>query len=192
MWALLPRLGASLLLTIVAPLASAAPPAGNTSHSPWLQAATKHGLEPIDLYAVALQESRRFCTDGKLRPWPWTLNTPSEGALYFKDYSSAVAKLKALIAAGITNVDIGVMQVNWGYHRHRVRDAAELLRPDRNIDIAAQILREHLDEYNGDLRTAFARYHSGRTERGVPYAAQVLAILERLREFDDVKLALSK
>lgn len=169
---------------------AAPPPVASSTLSPWLAAAAKNRLEPLDLYAVALQESRRFFSDGQLRPWPWTLHTPQEGALYFNNYESAAAKLKELLSAGVRNIDIGMMQVNWGWHQHRVQDATELLHPARNIEIAAQILREHLDEHGGDLRQAFARYHNARAEYGEPYAAAVLAILEQLRGLREVASAL--
>jgi len=175
------------------PMATSGPPGKLIAPgSPWELAAAKHDIDPLDLYAIALQESRLHRPDGRFRPWPWTLHTPSEGALYFDSYESAAAKLRVLVAKGVRNIDIGLMQVNWGWHRHRVQDPTELLRPARNIEVAAQILREHLDEYQGDLRQAFARYHSARPDRGIPYAAAVLEILKYLHTAEGLKRTLTR
>ncbi len=159
--------------------------------SPWRAAAEKHDVDALDLYAIALQESRRRRGDGMLRPWPWTLHTPEAGSLYFETYEAALEKLKSLIAQGTKNIDVGLMQINWGWNGHRAT-AERLLLPADNIEIAAQILREHLNEYGGDRRLAVARYHSPRPERGIPYAASVLAIADELRQSTTIQLALSE
>lgn len=162
-----------------------------TASSAWSRAATKYGFEEVDLYAIALQESRRHRSDGLVRPWPWTLHSPETGALYFDTYEAALEKLMSLLAEGKTNIDVGVMQINWGWNGHRVSDPKRLLLPAENIEIAAQILRENLDRY-GDQGLAIARYHSARAERGRAYAASVLAILEYLRHAKWVQLALAE
>lgn len=149
--------------------------------SHWKAAAQKHDVDPLDLCSIALQESRRHRPDGYLRAWPWTLHTPTEGAMYFSDYESALAKLEQLIAQGLSNIDVGFMQVNWGHHKQRVAGLpAELLKPARNIDVAAKILRENLDATGGNLQLAIAWYHNRRPELGFPYAAAVLTIREYL------------
>lgn len=160
--------------------------------SPWRRSAEENDIEAIDLYAIALQESRLRRPDGWLRPWPWTLHSPETGSLYFATYEAALEKLTALIAEGKTNIDVGVMQINWGWNGYRAGDPKRLLLPAVNIEIAAKILREHLNEYGGDLRRAIARYHNPRAERGVPYAASVLAIRDHLLGAKAVQLALAE
>jgi soluble lytic murein transglycosylase-like protein len=120
------------------------------------------------------------------------LHTPDTGSLYFESYEKALEKLMELLAAGKTNIDVGVMQINWGWNGYRAGDPKRLLIPAENINIAAQILREHLDEFSGDLVRAIARYHSPRAERGVPYAASVMAIREHLLAAQAVRLALAE
>lgn len=161
------------------------------SGSPWQSAAEKYDLDPIYLYAIALHESRRRRPDGMIRPWPWTLHTPQTGSLYFETYDAALEKLTALLA-DVTNIDVGLMQINWGWNGRRAPDARTLLEPAANIEIAAQLLREHLNECEGDLGCAIGRYHSPRRERSVPYAASVLAIVEHLRAAPAIQLALAE
>jgi soluble lytic murein transglycosylase-like protein len=165
-------------------------PGTPSSKSPWIRAAQSHHLDPLWLYALALQESRTVWTDGGLRPWPWTLHTAAEGAIYLESYEAALRKLQQVLAFGTRNVDVGILQVNWGHQGYRLGSAERLLRPADNIELAARILREHLDEYRGDLRLAIARYHSARAELGLPYAAAVLAILARLQRIDGLRVAL--
>src|SRR5262249_18469528 len=154
----------------------------------WRAAADKYEVDTLDLYAIALQESRRRRPDGMYRPWPWTLHTPAAGSLYFESYEAALEKLRTLLRDGATNIDIGLMQINWAWHGHKIT-AEALLRPDANIALAAQIFREHLNEFGGDRRRALARYHSASPQLGLPYAASVLAIAEQLHHATEIEVA---
>jgi soluble lytic murein transglycosylase-like protein len=167
-------------------------PQAATPTSPWFAAALKHNVDPLELYAIALQESRRSRPDGQLRPWPWTLHTGNEGTMYFNTYEAGLAKLKDLLKRGETNIDIGLMQINWAWNGHRLPDPAKLLLPQYNIDVAAKILREHLNAYGGDRRLAIALYHSSRPDLGMPYAAAVLEILKYLHTTEELKLTLAE
>lgn len=164
----------------------------NASTSAWVAAAKKYRVDVLDLYSLALRESSLTRSDGAVRAWPWTLCTPQTGALYFESYDAALAKLTELIAQGTRNIDIGLMQVNWRWNGHRLPDPKRLLLPAHNIEIAAQILRENLDAFDGDLRLAIARYHNPRSELGIPYAASVLAIREYLRNDRNIERSLQR
>jgi soluble lytic murein transglycosylase-like protein len=162
------------------------------STSAWVAAAKKYRVDVLDLYSLALRESSLKRSDGAVRAWPWTLCTPQTGALYFESYEAALAKLTELIAQGTRNIDIGLMQVNWRWNGHRLPDPKRLLLPAPNIEIAAQILRENLDAFDGDLRLAIARYHNPRSELGIPYAASVLTIREYLRNNRNIEQSLQR
>jgi len=166
--------------------------AGDADEQLWKLAARQSGVDVIDLYAIAFKESRRRRADGAWRPWPWTLNSPQTGALYFDTYEAALTKLKSLIESGERNIDIGLMGINWRWNGHRVSDYASLLKPATNIPIAATIYKEHLDAWGGDRREAIARYHSSRVELGVPYAAAVISIAEDLRSVASIRFVLAE
>jgi len=157
-------------------------PTSLATESIWMKAADLHNLDPVVLYAVALQESRRIRPDGNVRPWPWTLHAKGHGAMYFDTYDDALEKLIELIDSGVKNVDIGMMQISWGANGHLLPDPAKILQPQNNITLGAAILRRELDQQNGDLRQAIARYHTPSTARGNKYAQSVLTILQNLRE----------
>jgi hypothetical protein len=168
-----------------------APVGQEKSSSAWSQAARAAGVDLLSLYAIALKETQRVCVDGAVRPWPWTLNTPELGQLYFESYEAASRKLTALIAQGVTNIDIGVMQINWKFNGYRLPDPVRLLIPRNNIAVAGQILAELRVKNGGDLTRAVALYHSPHDERGMPYAQSVRRITESLREVRGLAQALA-
>jgi soluble lytic murein transglycosylase-like protein len=115
------------------------------------------GVPPLVLYGVALQESARLFGDQAL-PWPWTLNVRGEPQR-FDTYHQAISGMTAVLDRGITNVDAGLMQVNWGYHRSRLVHPARALDPYPNIVTGALILLERFRE-TPTWFTAVGRYHS--------------------------------
>jgi len=131
----------------------------------------RSGVPPMILYGVALQESAKLFGNHAL-PWPWTLNVQGAPKRY-ATYAAAVAGMRAYLAAGIRNVDTGLMQVNWGYHREKLLDPARALDPYPNIAVGSQILRAH-HAATGNWYTAVGRYHSpGNAERAAKYAELV-------------------
>ena len=160
--------------------------------SPWLKAATLHDVDPLLLYAIALKESPRQRPDGYVRPWPWAVHSPKEGegTLYFETSEEALLKIEGLIAEGYTNIDIGIMQINWKYNGHLLPEPARLLLPEHNIELGARILRANLETRHGDLKYALARYHSTYLDRGLRYAESVLFIVEQLQGMSGVHLAI--
>ncbi len=171
------RITTGFLITMCAASAAMA-----DARSAWATAGEAHDIDILTLYAVALQESRTLWTDGTARPWPWTLRATATGARRFPTREAAHAALEALLAVGERNIDVGLMQVNVAYHGHRVDTPPDLLDPRRNILVAAEILREALEDEAGDLARALGSYHHGtETARGRAYSAEVRHRLERLR-----------
>jgi soluble lytic murein transglycosylase-like protein len=129
------------------------------------------GVPPLVLYGVALQESAKLFGQEAL-PWPWTLNVRGEPKRY-ANYAEAIAGMTAVLDRGITNVDAGLMQVNWGFHRKRLQHPARALDPYPNITTGALILLEQYRE-TGNWFTAVGRYHSPANEpRARNYATLV-------------------
>ena len=57
-----------------------------------------------------------------------------------------------------TRIDVGLGQINVGYHAHRFIHPCDVLDPYRNLAIAATILREHHTP-GEDWLLAIGRYH---------------------------------
>jgi len=136
-------------------------------------------LETETFYGIAIQESGASWTDGSFRPWPWTLNVNSSnntditpGPRRYATRKSAEKALDFFIKKGITNVDVGLMQINLKWHGEKVDNKLSLLDPQTNLLVAAQILRDVKDP-NSKFQTV-ARYHSFNPKHGNGYAKKVL------------------
>ncbi|MGE1080688.1 transglycosylase SLT domain-containing protein [Pseudomonas shirazensis] len=119
--------------------------------------AQRAGIPSLVLYAVALQESgiRR---NGRIVPWPWSLNVAGQSRRY-ATRSDACADLQQVMrSTPYTRIDVGLGQINLGYHRQRYTSACDLLDPYRNLAIAADILKEQHSP-GEDWLLAIGRYH---------------------------------
>lgn len=129
-------------------------------------AAHRAGIPSTVLYAVALQESG-LQRDGRLVPWPWTLNVAGAPHRFSSRAKACAGLQKALREAPPTRVDAGLGQINLGYQKHRYPQPCDLLDPYRNLAIAAEILREQHSD-GEDWLLAIGRYH--RPAGGAPAA----------------------
>jgi soluble lytic murein transglycosylase-like protein len=166
-----------ILMTSVPPPASAESviPSGYRSVS------DAHGIPSALFYAVALAESgTRVDALGAMRPWPWTLNVQGDGRFYPSRRVATLAFEDALVS-GRTSVDVGLMQVNWRYHRQALGHVAGALDPYRNLDVAAAILTA-CHETHRDWWAAVGCYHApndpARAER---YSRRVRSLWRGLR-----------
>lgn len=151
------------------------------------QAASKHGLDPILLYSVALAESASGRGDNNVSPWPWTLRTLNE-PFYALTKEQASDHLQQLISNKGTevSVDIGFMQVNLFWHGHRVDHPLELLDPSTNLDTGAEILSETINSAPNDLELGVGRYHHWKDEtRSRSYGRRVLSIYQQLQKLTE-------
>ncbi len=154
------------------------------SENIWTDVARKKDIDPYDLYAIALVESRRVWTDNQVRPWPYTLMIQGEkdASVFMPDRDSADALLRMLLDNGIKNVDVCCMQINLATHIERVGDPSELFNLRKCIEIGADILKIALRSTD-DRELALGRYHHWRNEKiSRNYGKKVIALAESLRE----------
>ena len=161
----------------------AAPLAGadvNLAGTHWERVAQRHGLDARVLYAVALQESRKARGPSLTSPWPWTIRSP-EGSRFFDSRAEAASELNRLVGAYRPwTIDVGIMQVNLGWHGHKVADPAFLLDPKVNLEVAATILQEALASAPGDPELAVGRYNTYTEATARSYGRKVLRVLAAL------------
>ncbi|WP_312892986.1 lytic transglycosylase [Paraburkholderia podalyriae] len=69
------------------------------------------------------------------RAWPWTLNVAGRG-FFFRTRDDAYKAIRFLISDGRCDFDVGLMQVNWCYHRQRFASPWDALSPATNIHVA--------------------------------------------------------
>jgi len=131
-------------------------------------AETEHRIPRHLLFAISLKETGRW-HDGRQESytWPWTVTSGGEGR-HFPNKIAAMAEVRRLLAKGITNIDVGCMQINLHYHGKAFDDLEEAFDPDRNTEYAARFLTELKKRY-GSWREAIEHYHSGNETRGKNY-----------------------
>ncbi len=147
----------------------------------WWRVATERGLDPYILYAVALVESPQV-NNRLATPWPWAINRQGRTII---PSSRTVARgiLNDALTKGIRAIDVGLMQVNVRWHGHRVRSPEELLDPETNIRVGADVLAEAIRSAPGNLTLGIGRYHAGwhNDTDAYRYGQRVLAVAQRIR-----------
>ncbi|MEQ9642575.1 MAG: transglycosylase SLT domain-containing protein [Alphaproteobacteria bacterium] len=138
------------------------------------------GIPAQLLTAIGLAESGRYDEHGQARvAWPWTIYAEGKGR-YLPSREIAVAEVKRLRDKGVTNIDVGCMQVNLGYHGENFTSIEHALDPIANVAYAAVFLKE-LHQENRSWTRAIAYYHSRTPERYRKYAARVMALWAEAR-----------
>lgn len=130
-------------------------------------------VDPKILAGIALNES---AYNG--RAWPWTLNVAGRG-FFFRTREDAYRAVRYLISNGRSNFDIGLMQVNWGYHGKRFASAWDALAPATNIRVAEDILNENYRLTHSAVK-AVAYYHSANPAPGREYLARFVKHLSQI------------
>lgn len=190
--ALAPLLAAALSVPVALglPAASraermgAAPPAGPdpaTLCRPAIRGAeARAGIPPMLLAAIGRVESGRRGDDGRVSPWPWTINAEGEGHFY-DTKAEAIAAVRALQAQGVRSIDVGCMQVNLMHHPDAFASLDQAFDPAANAAYAARFLTELHGQFASWPKAA-AAYHSQTPALGDDYAKQVLAAWPEERE----------
>jgi hypothetical protein len=143
------------------------------------RAGAELGLPAHLLPAIARVESGTRMGDHH-RAWPWTVNQAGRGS-YHPSPAEALARVETLLAEGISNIDLGCMQINWRWHHEAFDGAAAMLDPRQNTRYAARYLRDLYDQH-GDWGLAVAQYHSRDPDRGRAYAAKVALMQDQISD----------
>lgn len=147
-------------------------------------------VPPKLLTAISLAESARWSKQKKrIRAWPWTVTSGGPGS-YFPTKAAAMAEVRSLQAKGVTNIDVGCMQVNLHFHGHEFNNASHAMDPDINVAYAAKFLtrlRHDADSWG----EAAGYYHSRTPERTDYYRGKVEKFWAGLQDtpIEDVAVA---
>ena len=142
--------------------------------------ATENGIPSAMLYAVALTESATRLTNSNIyRPWPWTLNVAGQG-YFFDSRVEAWQALKNWIRQGRRSIDIGLMQVNWRYHKKKLGTPWQALDPYHNLRVGAAILQDCY-QTRQDWWASVGCYHSpSNVQRAERYRKRVVTHWRRI------------
>lgn len=130
-------------------------------------------VDPRVLAGIALNESAYHG-----RAWPWTLNVAGRG-YFFRSREDAAGAIRKLIAAGRCDFDVGLMQVNWCYHRQRFASPWDALAPATNVRVAEDILNENYSRTHS-VAKAIAWYHSANPAPGSAYLARFVRHINQI------------
>lgn len=146
------------------------------------------GLPAHLLTAISRAESGRWDEVRRANvAWPWTVTAGGEGR-FFPTRAEALAEVRRLQAQGVTNIDIGCMQINLFHHGHQFASVEEAMDPAANAAYAARFLKT-LYAATGDWTQAAARYHSTTPERSEYYKAKVVRLWEATKRENPVAVA---
>lgn len=163
----------ALTLTGALPSARAATP-GAECEAAATAAEREYALPPGLLAAIGRSESGRLDPDdGRVHPWPWTLDVAGRGR-FFASAAAAVMATEAALAQGMRTVDVGCFQIDLLFHPLAFPTLAVAFDALANARAAARFLAA-LHARAGEWGSALALYHSGAPERGEPYRGRVMA-----------------
>ncbi len=139
------------------------------------------------LHAISLVESGRWDDSRKESfAWPWTVTAEGEGH-FLPGKAEAVALVRRLQARGVTNIDVGCMQVNLQAHPDAFPDLDAAFDPATNVAYAARFL-VGLHTSTGSWPTAGAYYHSQTPALAAAYKAKLIAAWNGARGRPDDRL----
>ncbi len=134
------------------------------------------GIPTHLLTAVSKVESGRWHGDtGEILAWPWTVTAGGEGR-FLPSKAAAIAEVERLRAEGVTNIDVGCMQINLHFHPEAFDSLEQAFDPDRNVAYAIGFLRDLRDRW-GSWTRAVGSYHSNTPTLSGRYRLKVLKMV---------------
>jgi len=171
-------LGAVLGAVLPGPALSAQNPQETWSSCAQRTAAAERaaGMPRHLLTAVSKVESGRWhAQTGEIIAWPWTVTAGGEGR-FLPSKAAAIAEVERLRARGVTNIDVGCMQINLYHHPKAFDSLEQAFDPDRNVAYAIGFLRELRDRW-GSWTRAVGNYHSNTPALSGRYRAKVFKMV---------------
>jgi len=179
---------ATLTMALYGPHTSAAQSAqaiGNASKlcdTQTVRVEQEEGIPQHLLKAISLAETGRWNSQKKENfAWPWTVTALGQGN-YFANKETALRYVRKLQGRGITNIDVGCMQINLYYHGDAFASVEHAIEPAANVAYAAEYL-SGLYKTTGSWTKASGYYHSSTPERAVAYKMKVLKYWNQQRKF---------
>ena len=111
--------------------------------------------------------------------WPWTVTAEGEGKFYPSRHA-AIRAVEALRHRGVSNIDVGCMQINLAYHPDAFESLDQAFDPKTNVAYAAQFLKElRTQRHSWDKAMRF--YHSSNPARQRHYGNKVYKARHEIR-----------
>jgi len=132
------------------------------------------------LGAIALAESGRWDKRRQEKTaWPWTVYAEGRGR-YLDSKAAALGVVRKLQARGVTNIDVGCMQINLYHHGKAFAVLEDALDPVKNVEYAGNLLKS-LQRQTRSWSMAIGYYHSRTTRYNRPYRKKVRQLWDQER-----------
>jgi len=145
-------------------------------------------VAPETLLSVAGTESG-YTQAGRAFTHPFAIgiNGPGGGARFYESAREATSAAAALIASGVTNIDLGIAQINWraGHLQRRGLSLSAAFDPCTSLRVGGEVLAECWARSSGPteqarLRAAIGCYNAGHPVSGTAYVLRVEASASRV------------
>lgn len=90
-----------------------------------------------------------------------------------KNKTETLKIIKSALTEGISNIDIGIAQINYRWHGHHFKSIEEMLDPTNNLEYAAKFLKA-LYKQHGSWNKAVRYYHSANPDYHHKYSRKIL------------------
>lgn len=133
------------------------------------KAEKSYGIKPHLLSTIAMVESGKWDEKTEKRSaWPWTVHAEGKG-YYYASKEEAVAAVKTMQQNGITNIDIGCMQINLRFHGKAFQSLEDAFEPEKNVAYSATFLKQLHKRNKEDWKKTAMHYHSKDWRKGINY-----------------------
>ncbi|MCH9853163.1 MAG: transglycosylase SLT domain-containing protein [Alphaproteobacteria bacterium] len=152
------------------------------------------------LLAIAQTESGRYRVAQTLsQPWPWTVSSAqtSNDDNFYQTKAQALNIIENLQNDGITNIDVGCMQINLFYHGRGFNSLQEAIDPINNVAYATEFLLYLFNRFD-NWGEAVKHYHSSDPSKNNYYLEKVLTAYQRINTkpnnatLQELRIALNK
>lgn len=127
-----------------------------------------HQIKENLMQTIASVESGRYVSSIKKRvAWPWSVHSQGKG-YYYQTKEEAIQAVKEMQKQGITNIDVGCMQINLKYHGSAFSSLEEAFDPTKNVTYSAKFLKK-LYKRNQSWEKTAMQYHSKNISKGTIY-----------------------
>jgi hypothetical protein len=103
---------------------------------------------------------------------PYALNISGK-TIFANSKEEAVKIIRLYQDSGITNIDLGLAQINLHWHGEHFSSISEMLEPKHNLEYAAKFLSK-LYQRHGTWNKAVRHYHSANPQYHIKYSRKVL------------------
>ncbi len=169
-------------LSVIALMVLSGKALGTTLVTPkgFVHVAQQCNVPAKNLYAIALTETETAMEGGGSGVWQNSINWKGK-SYFFSSRQETYDFALSLLHRGYESFDVGIMQVNWKWQKHRGYSLWELTDIQTNVKVGCEILREGY-KARGNWILAAGYYHAPNhkenAERYMKIYAKKLARIE--------------